>query len=204
MDPVDELVEDVYHFHGSYDPDHVEQAAKAGHQRLVEQTSTPLYEGSSMMSLETMLGSLQLKESTDMTDATYNKMAKYVKKLLPDNNTFPKSYKEVKNNLKMLGMGYEVIHACVHGCMLFYKETIDYEVCPICRHSRWAEGVLASGQKVPVRTVRYFPLAPRLRRLYSTRSTAKEMRWHGNRTVDNDFLRHPADGEAWQEFNRYI
>ncbi|CAL8137299.1 unnamed protein product [Prunus armeniaca] len=32
--------------------------------------------------------------------------------------------------------------------------------------------------------------------------TATDMRWHKEKQVDDDVMRHPADGEAWKEFNR--
>ncbi|CAL8153014.1 unnamed protein product [Prunus armeniaca] len=28
------------------------------------------------------------------------------------------------------------------------------------------------------------------------------MRWHKEKWVDDDVMRHPADGEAWKEFDR--
>ncbi|KAI5327587.1 hypothetical protein L3X38_026983 [Prunus dulcis] len=32
--------------------------------------------------------------------------------------------------------------------------------------------------------------------------TATDMRWHKEKRVDDDVMRHPADGEAWKEFDR--
>ena len=45
------------------------------------------------------------------------------------------------------------------------------------------------------KVMRYFPLIPRLKRLYMSSKTAEDMRWHFNRK-DDKILRHPADGEA--------
>lgn len=206
-DPVVELLNDAFPFrepHGSNVPQYVEQEAMASYQRLIGETSIPLYEGSTVSSLQAMLESLQLKDSTDMSDAAYNKMATFVKRILPKDNRFPNSYNEVKKDMKKLGMGFEVIHACVNGCMLFYKEYSDDEDCRICHASRWTDYISPKGRRKPARTVRYFPLTPRLQRLYTCKSTAEEMRWHGSRTVDNDYLRHPSDGESWKEFDRYF
>ncbi|KAL6269216.1 hypothetical protein ACE6H2_026127 [Prunus campanulata] len=41
-----------------------------------------------------------------------------------------------------------------------------------------------------------------LQRLYMSTHTATDMRWHKEKRVDNDVMRHPADGEAWKEFDR--
>ncbi|CAL9004873.1 unnamed protein product [Prunus brigantina] len=50
--------------------------------------------------------------------------------------------------------------------------------------------------------MRYLPLKPRLQRLYMSTHTATDMRWHKEKRVNNDVMRHPADGEAWKEFDR--
>ncbi|BBG98167.1 Ankyrin repeat family protein, partial [Prunus dulcis] len=39
-------------------------------------------------------------------------------------------------------------------------------------------------------------------RLYMSMHTATDMRWHKEKRVDDDVMRHPADGEAWKEFDR--
>ncbi|KAG6427521.1 hypothetical protein SASPL_111767 [Salvia splendens] len=46
----------------------------------------------------------------------------------------------------------------------------------------------------------YFPLIPRLQRLYASKATAEEMRWHASST-DNGVMRHPADSPAWKHIN---
>uniref|UniRef100_A0A803N0T6 DUF4218 domain-containing protein n=1 Tax=Chenopodium quinoa TaxID=63459 RepID=A0A803N0T6_CHEQI len=48
--------------------------------------------------------------------------------------------------------------------------------------------------------MRYFPLIPRLKRLYMSSKTAEDMRWYFNRK-DDKILRHPIDGEAWKKFD---
>ncbi|KAL6137922.1 hypothetical protein ACLB2K_063211 [Fragaria x ananassa] len=48
--------------------------------------------------------------------------------------------------------------------------------------------------------LRYFPLTPRLQRLYMSLETVEEMRWQGLPREDNGVLRHPSDGEAWKSF----
>ena len=35
-----------------------------------------------------------------------------------------------------------------------------------------------------------------------SRKTATDMRWHEEQCVDDGILRHPADGEAWKDFDR--
>ncbi|KAL4579492.1 hypothetical protein LXL04_015641 [Taraxacum kok-saghyz] len=58
-----------------------------------------------------------------------------------------------------------------------------------------------TGKKVPHKVLRYFPLTPRLRRLYSSRHTAKEMTWHKTGRSEEGKMRHPVDGTAWKDFD---
>ncbi|GJS91045.1 pyruvate kinase [Tanacetum coccineum] len=49
--------------------------------------------------------------------------------------------------------------------------------CPVCNTSRWKDSN-TPGKKVPKKVLRYFPIIPRLQRLYKSSHTAKEMTWH--------------------------
>ncbi|XXG68736.1 hypothetical protein AAC387_Pa06g1755 [Persea americana] len=57
-------------------------------------------------------------------------------------------------------------------------------------------------KKIPHKVLRYFPLTPWLRRLYMSRKTATEMRWHSEKRVDDGIARHPADSVEWKEFDK--
>ena len=46
----------------------------------------------------------------------------------------------------------------------------------------------------------YFPLIPRLQRLYVSRNTAEHIRWHYNNRREDGVLCHPSDREAWKHF----
>ncbi|KAM1836408.1 hypothetical protein ACFX14_018342 [Malus domestica] len=50
--------------------------------------------------------------------------------------------------------------------------------------------------------MRYLPLKPRLQRLYMSTHTATNMRCHKEKLVEDDVMRHPANGETWKEFDR--
>ena len=84
----------------------------------------------------------------------------------------------------------------------FWKETEKESKCLICNEPRYKidEG---KGKKIPQKVLRYFPLAPRLQRLYASRKTASDMRWHKEkRSQEENVYRHPADALAWNEFDR--
>ncbi|CAL8083310.1 unnamed protein product [Prunus armeniaca] len=97
--------------------------------------------------------------------------------MLPTDNCLPKDHK----------------HAQKH-------ETLD--TCPICNESRFKTTSQNITTKIPQKFMRYLPLKPRLQRLYMSMHTITDMRWRKEKRVDNDVMRHPADGEAWKEFDR--
>ena len=57
-------------------------------------------------------------------------------------------------------------------------------------------------KKVPHKVLRYFPIIPRLQKLFMSKERAQYARWHKEKRVpvENE-MRHPADGEAWKEFD---
>ncbi|WVZ58411.1 hypothetical protein U9M48_008687 [Paspalum notatum var. saurae] len=59
--------------------------------------------------------------------------------------------------------------------------------CPVCAKKR-----------APRKILRYFPLTPRLERLYMRELTSLEMRWHKVGLVRDGKLRRPADSMAWK------
>ncbi|KAE8722710.1 putative WRKY transcription factor 61-like [Hibiscus syriacus] len=60
--------------------------------------------------------------------------------------------------------------------------------------------VQARSRKKPVKILQYFPLIPKLQRLFMSSKTAESMRWHHDGRTDDGLLRHPADYLAWKSF----
>ncbi|XP_031261195.1 uncharacterized protein LOC116119394 [Pistacia vera] len=100
-----------------------------------------------------------------------------------------------------LGLGCEKIRACKYDCALFWKENEKLENFPVCDESHYKLNN-DNGQKIPHKVLRYFPLKPRLQRLFMSRHTSVDMRWHNEKQVNDGVLRHPANGEEWKEFDR--
>ncbi|XP_060171208.1 uncharacterized protein LOC132602330 [Lycium barbarum] len=89
--------------------------------------------------------------------------------------------------------------------MLFWKDNEKADNCFVCRSSRWKSVGAASTNarsKIPAKVLRYFPLKIRLQRIFMCSETAVAMRWHANERSNDGNLRHPADGEAWKDFDR--
>jgi hypothetical protein len=115
-------------------------------------------------------------------------------------NALPKSYNEAKNLLKELGLGYDSIHVCFNNCMLFRKQYAKLDDCPICGLSRWKD---LERKKIPQKVLQHFPLALRLKKMFATKEALKSAQWHNvKRQSSEKEMSHPADGEAWHDFDR--
>ncbi|GJR03805.1 reverse transcriptase domain-containing protein [Tanacetum coccineum] len=58
------------------------------------------------------------------------------------------------------------------------------------------------GKKVPKKVLCYFPIIPRLQRLYKSSHTTKEMTWHATgKCTEPGKMQHPIDGRAWKNFD---
>nr|GFB79862.1 hypothetical protein [Tanacetum cinerariifolium] len=75
----------------------------------------------------------------------------------------------------------------------------DLDLCPVCNTSRWRDSN-TPGKKVPKKVLRYFPIFPRLQRLYKSSHTAKEMIWHATRKCTEPGVE-TIDFASGQEFN---
>lgn len=123
---------------------------------------------------------------------------------------FPDSFGDMKKVIRKLGLTYESIDACPNDCMLYWEANANRETCGICEASRWkggsstaSEGSQSTKQvkKTPAKVLRYFPLKPRLQRLFMSSKTASDMRWHATAPGGDGKLRHPRDGGAWKAFD---
>lgn len=109
----------------------------------------------------------------------------------------------MQEDLKSLGLGCETIHACYYDCALFYKEHEKKDRSPICNEPRYKDSHYEQRKKVPRKVLRYFPLKPRLHRLFILRHTSENMRWHKEKKInDGNTRRHLADSSSWKEFDQ--
>ncbi|KAK7306021.1 hypothetical protein VNO77_43935 [Canavalia gladiata] len=113
----------------------------------------------------------------------------------------PTSFYEAKKVIHKLGLNYTKIDVCTNNCMLYWGEDERLDICKHCEKSRWKTKGKGK-KKVPVKVLRYFPLKPRLQRLFACSKTAKSMRWHALGSNPDGLLRHPRDGEAWKKFDQ--
>ena len=126
-----------------------------------------------------------MKVMNKWTDSSFDQLLEFLRSAFPKDNKFLSSHYEAKKIMKKIGLGYESIHVCKNDCCLFWKENKDLQSCPICDVSRWKDKD-TTGNKVANKVLRYFPLTPRLRRMYNSRHTAKSMIWHATGQCKED------------------
>ncbi|KAK6796469.1 hypothetical protein RDI58_004170 [Solanum bulbocastanum] len=118
--------------------------------------------------------------------------------------TIPESFYKAKKVIKDLGLHYENIHACTNDCMLFWNDTANLDKCSVSGSSRWKnvhDDLTNKVTKIPAKVLMYFPLKPRLQRIFMCSETSVAMRWHDTERPKDGNLRHPADGVAWKDFD---
>ena len=123
--------------------------------------------------------------------------------MLPEENVLHTSLYEVKRFLKSFDMGYEKIHACVNDCCLFRKEFEKLDNCPNCNASRWKINMRTGDVKkgIPQKVLRYFPIIPRLKRMFRSEKMAKDLRWHCSNKSTDGKSRHLVDSVTWDQMN---
>jgi hypothetical protein len=89
-------------------------------------------------------------------------------------------------------------------------EYMDDTECMHCSWSRYVKVVNEDGasvtMKVTVKQICCMPITLRLKQLYLSEETTKQMRWHKEKKRDSkdpDIMSHPADTEAWEALNRF-
>ncbi|GJT18402.1 ribonuclease H-like domain, reverse transcriptase, RNA-dependent DNA polymerase [Tanacetum coccineum] len=76
----------------------------------------------------------------------------------------------------------------------------ELTVCPTCGISRWKVDNKTHKvyENIPAKVMWYFPIIPRLQRLFKLESISEDLRWHATRRITDGVLRHPADSQAWR------
>jgi hypothetical protein len=83
--------------------------------------------------LGSMLELLQWKAKTGLSDKGFEKLLKFVKKMLPKDNELPASTYKAKKIGCPLGLEVQKIYTCPNDCILYRGE--EYEnlnTCPVC------------------------------------------------------------------------
>ncbi|GFS37987.1 potassium transporter family protein [Actinidia rufa] len=170
-------------------------------QKLLKDSQRELYPGSKEYTLlKFVIEAFNMKVSNHWTNKSFNLFLKFQNRVLPKCNLVPNSTYEARKILSDLGLSYELIDACINDCVLFWKENAMLDRCPRCNVSRYKINC-GKGKKIPHKILRYFPLTPRLKRLFMSRMISEAMRWHMENPSDGEESRHPAHSDEWKDFD---
>lgn len=171
---------------------------------ILDAAKQPIYdgckEGLSKLSLAARL--MSLKTDFNLSQNCMDSIAQIIQEYLPEGNNSPKSYYDIKKLMRSLGLPYQKIDVCQDNCMIFWKDTENEESCLFCRKDRFRPTQKIGQKKIAYRQMFYLPVADRLKRLYRSGNTAKDMRWHAEHFASDGEMCHPSDGEAWKHFNK--
>jgi hypothetical protein len=103
--------------------------------------------------------------------------------------------------MKPLSLGYQKIDLCPNFCMIYYLENAEMTECMTCGHSRYKPRTDMGKNLMAYKKLRYFPITPRLQRLFMSPRTAEHMIWHQSHNTVDGVMVHPFDGEAWKHFD---
>ena len=149
--------------------------------QMLREAEQSLYKGCKKFTKLSFLVHLyHLKCLNGWTDKSFSMLLELLRDALPEENTLPKSFYDTKNIISGLGLSYEKIHVCPNECILYRKDLADAEICPKCNLSRWKYNSddVECRKKIPAKILRWFPLIPRLQRLFVSPKTACSMIWH--------------------------
>lgn len=181
------------------------ESKKAEIENFIREVETPLFLGCTKYTkMSAIVALLKYKATNSLTDSAFDEMLQIFGDMLPENNTLPGSLYSTKKIFKAFELGYEKIHACVNDCCLFRHDLEMVEECPKCGSSRWKVNQRNSKieKGVPAKVLRYFPIIPRLRRMYAITETAEHLRWHSTHKSQDGKMRHPVDSLAWDRINK--
>ncbi|XP_021759820.1 uncharacterized protein LOC110724658 [Chenopodium quinoa] len=119
---------------------------------------------------------------------------------------------EMASRITSLKCEYNLSHKCVDGFASLVNEAIPnsnhmaetfYEVKKIvkgvCGSDRYKK--TSKGSLVPLNVLFYFPITPRLQRLFATKNIFEEMTWHAKNPRVQGTMAHPSDSEAWKHLD---
>ncbi|XP_010490056.1 PREDICTED: uncharacterized protein LOC104767772 [Camelina sativa] len=181
------------------DSGEVEEKKKYDFLAKLADAETPLYPSK----LSAIVTLFRIKSQNGWSDKSFNDLLETLLKMLPKDNVLHTSLYEMKKFLKSFDIGYQKIHACVNDCSLFRKKYKTLDKCPKCKTSRWKTNMQPGevNKGVPQKVLRYFPIIPRLKRMFRSEKTAKDLRWHFTNKSSDGKLRHPVDSVTWNHMN---
>jgi hypothetical protein len=169
---------------------------------LLRDSDEPLWDGCmNHNKLSAVAQEFTIKSDHGLSEASYDKITEWSRSILPEGNRLKENFFAAKFMMKPIGLGYQKIDICPNFCMLYYLENAEMTECMTCGYSRYNPRTGRGKTLVAYKKLRYFPITPRLQRLFMSPRTAEHMTWHQSHHAVDGVMVHPSDGEAWKYFN---
>ncbi|XP_074283770.1 uncharacterized protein LOC141608307 [Silene latifolia] len=178
--------------------------------KLLEEGQQELFPGCKKFSkLSFVIRLFLYKILHGISNVTFNNLLQLLRDMVPEAK-IPGNFTEAKKIVRDLGLDYKKICACPNDCMLYWKEFENAEECYKCHASKWKKceanssnktSKTSNSRRIPAKVLWHLPLEPRLQRVYMNSETAEDMTWHVDKRPKDRYLRHPADGLAWKDFD---
>lgn len=132
---------------------------------------------------------MSLKAEYHWPERCYDRVTELIKEGFPsDDNLLPSSFYSTKRLLRGIGLPVQKIDCCPNSCMIFWRQDSELDNCRYCGESRFqdqnVDSTTRKKKQVAMTKMYYFPLIPRVQRLYASNATAAEMRWHASSPDD--------------------
>jgi hypothetical protein len=182
-------------------PDHETEAFFS----LIREADEPLWKGCELSRPSFFVLLFHTNSVNKWSNKSMNDLLAILQLAIPNGQNLPGTFAEAQKIIAKLGLNYQKNHACPNNCQLYNKDKEHDDFCSKCGASRWKntpeKTALTKKERKkarPNKVLRYFPLKPRLKRLFMHKDTAPTLRWHDEERTKDLALRHPADSEAWK------
>jgi Transposase family tnp2/Domain of unknown function (DUF4218)/Transposase-associated domain len=175
---------------------------------MLQAAKQPLFAGCEKFTqLSYVARMMNMKSEDGISQKSYDKFLDISKDLVPDSKNIPANFYESKKLLRGMGLPVEKIDCCPKNCMIYWKDDSSLDKCKFCSLPRFksvknGKSKRRKSKLIAHKRMYYFPLTPRLQRLYASSVTAKDMRWHAEHVVEDGVMSHPSDSEAWKHFDQ--
>jgi hypothetical protein len=106
------------------------------------------------------------------------------------------NFYDAKSLMKLLSLGYHKIDMCLNLCILYYLENTELTKCKTCGHSHYKPMTDRGKTVIAHIKLRYFPITPRLQRLFMLLETTEHITWHQSYDAVDGMMVRPFNGEA--------
>lgn len=172
---------------------------------LIREADEPLWTGCELSRLSFLVLLFHTKSINKWSNKSFNDLLAILQLAIPNGQNLPGTFVEARKIIGKLGLNYHKIHVCPNNCQLYRKDKENDDFCSKCGASRWKniadKTTLTKKERrkaTPSKVLRYFPIKPRLKRLFMHKDTAIAARWHDEGRIKDGALRHPADSDSWK------